>query len=225
MTRALTIVLATLLGATAAVAQEHDAHAVGDHGPAATSAGMPDGWLMRLDRTDASAEMSDFQVMAPGWHVKTGRAGAGIYWMEGMAGSGEYEARASYHLFSPASHPEAFGLFIGGERLGVAEQEYLYFLVRQTGEYLIKRRAGSETENVVGWTRHDAVPVAPAEEQGPTRYDLAVDVGVDTVRFMVNGSTVHALPRSELDTEGVVGLRINHMLDVHVEEMALEKGG
>ncbi len=222
MTRTLTLVVATFLMAAPAAAQEHDAHALPDHGPAVTAEGMPDGWLMRFDRPDASAEMADFQVMEPGWHVKTGRSGAGVYWMEGMGGSGEYRAHTRYHLFSPASHAEAFGLFVGGEGLGSAEQEYLYFLVRQTGEYLIKRRVGSETADIVGWTRHEAIPVAPAGEQGPTQYDLAVDVGPETVSFTVNGTTVHTLPRSEVDTDGVVGLRINHMLDVHVEELAVD---
>lgn len=224
MTRTLALVLATLFITAPAGAQEHEGHPA-DHVPVATSEGMPDGWLMRLDRPGAPTEMADFQVMAPGWHVKTGRSGAGIYWMADMGEDGEYRARARYHLFSPASHSEAFGLFIGGDDLDEADQEYLYFLVRQTGEYLIKRRDGSETSSVVGWTPHDAIPVAPAGEQGPTRYDLTVDVGSEDVRFMVNGSTVHTLPRSELDTDGVVGLRINHMLDVHVEELLVEEAG
>ncbi len=223
MTRTLTLVLATALAVMPAAAQDDADHA--DARPAATSDGMPEGWLMRFDRPDAPPEMADFQVMTPGWHVITGRAGAGIYWMPSMSASGEFQARALYHLFSPASHAEAFGLFIGGEDLGGPGQEYLYFLVRQTGEYLVKRRAGSETSNVVGWTRHEAVPTAPEGEQGPTLYDLAVDVGPETVIFTVNGAAVHTLPRADVDTEGVAGLRINHMLNVHVEEMAVETDG
>lgn len=224
MARITTFALMALMAAAPAAAQDHGDHTPADHGAMATDEGMPDGWLMRFDRAQATPDMADFQIMEPGWHVKTGRAGAGIYWMPDMDVDDEYTVRTTYYLFSPASHAEAFGLFVGGEDLGDTDQRYVYFLVRQTGEYLIKRRSGDETENVVGWTAHDAIPVAPAGEQGPTQYDLAVQVGEDAVAFMVNGTTVHTLSLPPEDKDGVVGLRINHMLDVHVEGLEVEEG-
>lgn len=214
----------TLFSVAPAAGQGHGHHGAADHGAMATAEGLPDGWLMRLDRSAATPDMADFAVMAPGWHVKTGRAGAGIFWMPGMTATGEYTLRSTFHLFSPASHAEAFGLFLGGEKLDIAGQEYLYFLVRQTGEYLIKRRIGDKTENVVGWTRHEAIPVAPAGEQGPTRYEVAVSAGADQVRLLVNGTAVHTLERSRVDVDGLMGLRINHMLDLHVEGLEVDPG-
>ena len=138
--------------------------------------------------------------------------------------SGEYTVATQMHLFEPASHAEAFGLFVGGSDLGDADQEYLYFLVRQTGEYLIKRRMGAETENVVGWTAHDAIPAMEPGAPDPTEYNLAVDVGAENVAFMVNGETVHSLPASEVDTDGQAGIRINHMLNIHVQTVTLNSG-
>lgn len=228
MIRIVPMALLALIAGAPLMAQEHEHpradHARADHGAMATHEGMPDGWLMRLDRADDAAAMVEFQTMTPGWHMETGRAGAGIFWMASMTASGPFTARGTFHLFSPASHPEAFGLFVGGTDLNAAGQQYVYFLVRQTGEYLIKRREGSETTNVVGWTRHPAIPVAPAVEQGPTQYDLAVHVGPEQVEFRVNGATVHTLPRTAVQTDGVVGLRINHMLNIHVEELAVDGG-
>lgn len=222
-----TATMAALLAAAPAApaaAQDHGDHTRPDHAGMASHEGMPDGWLMRFDRSNATTDMLDFQVMEPGWHVKTGRAGAGIYWQPEMTASGEYTVRSSYHLFNPASHAEAFGLFIGGAELDAEGQEYLYFLVRQTGEYLIKRRTGEETANVVGWTAHEAIPEAPAGEPGPTAYELAIAVGEAEVDFLVNGTTVHTLPKADIETDGAVGLRINHMLDVHVQGLAVEPG-
>lgn len=214
------LVLAVLLVPGLATAQ--DAHeAARDAGPLATAQGLPDGWLMRLDRESFTPDMIDFQTMEPGWHVKSGRA-AGVFWRNDATLDGTFEVSVTYHLFNPASHAEAFGLFIGGSRLGEDTQEYAYFLVRQTGEYLIKLRTGSETSNVVGWTANPAIPVAPEGETGPTQYDLAIVVGADEVSFVVNDETVHSLPSSDLDTDGVYGLRINHMLDLHVEALSGE---
>ena len=43
----------------------------------------------------------------------------------------------------PAAHPEAYGVFIGGSDLQAANQKYTYFVIRQDGKFLIKRRAGN----------------------------------------------------------------------------------
>lgn len=195
-----------------------------DHGGAhgsglATTRGMPDGWMMRFDRPSAGADMASFRTMSPGWHVTTGRAGAGIFWQPAMTAAGEYRLESTMHLMGPAQHPEAYGVFVGGSDLEAESQSYLYFLVRQNGEFLIKRRNGAGTANVVGWTAHEAIPSAAPD--GPTRYDLAIDVGAESVAFIVNGATVHSMPRRQAETGGMVGLRINHMLDLHVERLTL----
>ncbi len=190
----------------------------------ATTEGVPDGWMMRFDRAGAGQDMVDFQVMEPGWHVTTGRAGAAIFWRPELEAAGEYTVSTQLHLFDPASHAEAFGLFIGGQDLNADDQSYLYFLVRQTGEYLIKRRMGSETANVVGWTANDAIRTMEPGAEGSTEYTLAVEVGSDQVAFMVNGTTVHTVPAAEVETDGQVGLRINHMLNIHVQTLELSEG-
>lgn len=211
------VLLLAASAAAAPVAAQHD-HA-GGHGMASAE-GMPEGWLMRFDRASATADMASFRGMEPGWHLTTGRAGSGIFWQPGMTASGEYEASTLIHLMKPAPHPESFGIFVGGQDLEAADQSYLYFLVRQTGEYLIKRRRGDETETLVGWTAHDAIPTAATDDSTP--YNLTVDVGEETVSFQVNGASVHTLPRGELQTDGVVGVRVNHMLDVHVEQLEVD---
>ena len=224
MRRTLTVLAALALFVAGAPlgAQEGD---MADRQAMATDAGLPDGWMMRLDRPGAGPDMVDFRVMEPGWHATTGRAGAAIFWQPGMEAAGSYRFSTAIHLFDPASHAEAFGLFVGGENLDAADQSYVYFLVRQTGEYLVKRRMGTETENIVGWTAHDAVPEMEPGADGSTEYDLAIQVDGDQVSFMVNGTAVHTAPASQLETDGQVGVRINHMLDVHVEELELTRAG
>lgn len=225
MRRTLACLAALLfLAAPGVVAQDTGDHAPADQEGMATTHGVPEGWMMRFDRSGAGQDMVDFRVMEPGWHVTTGRAGAAIFWQPGMDASGNYSVATQMHLFEPASHAEAFGLFVGGEKLGAADQTYLYFLVRQTGEYLIKRRTGAETANVVGWTPHDAIPTMEPGAGDPTEYNLAVEVGSENVAFKVNGTAVHTLPASDVDTDGQAGIRINHMLDIHVQTLELHAG-
>ena len=44
-----------------------------------------------------------------------------------------------------------------------------------------------------------------------------------TVKFMVNGKEVYTAKASDVDAVGVVGLRVNHNLDVHVGPLGVHK--
>lgn len=181
---------------------------------------LPEGWQARLDRANANAAAIKFATMAPGWHVTAGPSA--IYWNDKHTASGPFELRSSIVLMKPSAHPEAYGVFFGGNNLDKDDQRYTYFLVRQDGQYLIKHRAGAETHTVVDWTAHPAVK-APASG-GEVTNDLTVRAGRDTVRFLVNGQEVRAVPRSALqDVDGQIGLRINHNLDVHVARLEVGK--
>jgi hypothetical protein len=120
----------------------------------------------------------------------------------------------------PAPHPEAFGLFIGGANLSAASQKYTYFLVRQDGKFLIKRRDGTATPNVMDWTDNRAIKKTEGAAKGVNT--LAIAVAPDKVRFLVNGTEVHTAAAGQVDTSGIVGLRINHNLNVHVETFGVK---
>ena len=54
--------------------------------------------------------------------------------------------------------------------------------------------------------------------------EIVVDTKADSIRFLVNGTQVAALPVSQLGNgQGIVGLRVNHNLDVHVGDLTIAK--
>lgn len=184
---------------------------------AVTAQEAPAGWEMRLDRTDRGGpEDVSFVEMAPGWHVTTGPAVI-LYHPETMA-AGEYRVESEIFLFDPGERREAFGFFIGGTDLDGEDQAYTYFLIRRTGEFLIKTRSGAETQVVQDWTAHDAVLSweEKAADDATAKNVLAVEVGNTQVTFYANGQEVASIPRADVPTEGVVGLRVNHGLNLHV---------
>jgi hypothetical protein len=143
------------------------------------------------------------------------RRSAGIYYKPADKASGAYEARATFTQMEPAAHPEAYGLIIGGADLEGAGQKYTYFLIRQDGKYMIKRRDGANTPTIADWTDHSAIK--KADSSGKMSNTLAIDVGKDQVRFLVNGTEVTTADTAKVDAAGIAGLRINHNLNVHVE--------
>ena len=64
---------------------------------------------------------------------------------------------------------------------------------------------------------HPPVDVVVVDGAGKATNALTVEVGADKVRFLVNGTEVASQPRSQVDTNGIAGLRINHNLNVQVE--------
>lgn len=177
-------------------------------------------WRMRFDAAGISDTAVYFVEMPPGWHVTTGPAV--ILWDPARTASGDYTARSTIHLFDPGRRREAFGLFIGGRDLTGAEQAYTYFLIRRDGSFLVKERRGAATETIVDWTRHEAIVPHPGGDQ-TVENSLEIRCAGESVTFLVNGEAVTTLPRARVMTDGVVGLRVNHALNVHVEELVVER--
>ena len=187
-----------------------------------TPAALPAGWSMQLDSKDAT-KTATFVTMGPGFHITSG--GAAIYWRAADAQKDNYTVSANFRQAVKGAHPEAFGLFVGGHDLSdAAKQSYLYFEVREDGMFLIKHRAGSALHTIVDWTANPAIH--KFDDAPNTTNDLAIKVGADSVRFLVNNTVVHSVPRNGMtaDESGAVGLRVNHNLSVHVANFAVKAG-
>ena len=127
------------------------------------------GWEARLDRgTDASSVLN-FMSMGDGVHATTSGRGAAIFWRPSNTHSGTYTISASFTQMEPSDHPNAYGLFFGGSNLSADNQRYSYFVIREDGQYLIKKRMGGQTPNVVSWTPHSAITGARRAGTGDER--------------------------------------------------------
>ena len=189
------------------------AHDDPDH-PAAGGGAVPAGWTIRADQGDASG--AAVAQMGQGLHVTTGPAV--ILYRPDKSGNGPFHTLATFTQTKPSAHPEGYGLFFGGQGLDGKGRQYTYFLVRQDGSYLIKRREGEKTTDVTkGWVQHAAVKKPDAK--GAATNLLEVDHKGDPgkFRFLVNGQEVYATDARRMSADGAVGLRVNHNLDVHVE--------
>lgn len=189
--------------------------------PATRPPSPPAGWTVVPDaggHDHGDGAKVDFAAMPPGFHVKTGPAA--ILFDGSVRATGDWRLEAVLHLFNPGGRAEGFGVFFGGRDLGAASQRYGYALVRRDGRALLKVRDGATTRTVRDWTANAAIPVWQAKgSSASVRYPLVVEARGDRVTFSVDGTTVLDAKRSELPTDGIVGLRINHALDVHVESI------
>lgn len=190
-----------------------------EHGPDKKAEGgkLPAGWSGRTDKAAAKIEDAKFVTMGSGYHVTSGPAA--IYWKDKV--TGPFTASATFTQTKAPTHPEAYGLFFTGNRLDAPDQSYAYFVVRGDGKFMVRHRAGTELHTIMDWTESPAVHKADAN--GKATNTLTVDASKpDSVRLSVNGTQVAALPGAHVGrTDGAVGLRINHNLDVHVSDFAV----
>lgn len=206
------VTLATVaMLALPAAAQSRDS----DPDNAVAGGAMPAGWMARADR--GSMANVNFRTMAPGWHFTVGPAA--VYWRTENTAEGNYTITANMSQTQTPRHPEGYGIFVGGQNLNEDGQVYYYFLVRTDGRFLVKHRAGAETHTLSegGWTEHAAVHAA--NEQGQQNNVLSVTAAEGNLQFRVNGELVWSAPASAAEASGIYGLRVNHNLDVHVQEL------
>lgn len=176
---------------------------------------QPTAYQFRLD--SERSDPAEFIVSQDpeGLRIRTGPAG--IAWRPGdTTPTGSFYAGATFVQYgAPAGYREAYGVFVGGVDLDQEDQEYLYLLVRPTGDYLIKRRRGETLDVVVDWTPHDAVARVVADGDEPENI-IGIDVHGGETWFLVNGVVVHSMPTPEARPYGIAGIRANHRLDIRV---------
>ena len=181
--------------------------------------GAPAGWKMRVDRStnaqdpDAAGTIK-FVTMGSGFHATNPQAA--IYWNPANTASGNYTVKGTFTLMKPSGHTNYYGLIFGGSGLEGPSQSYTYFLVAQDGTFLVKKRAGEVASDVIRKTPSDAVKKPGAD--GKSTNALEVRVGADKIDYVVNGSVVNSSPKAGVKTDGIYGIRVNHLLEVHIAD-------
>ena len=179
------------------------------------SRGLPKGYSGRTDDAKRSLREVFYRRRRDRFEITTGPAH--IVYARADTISGEYIVASTFAQRAAPAHPEAFGLFIGGSMLDGMAQRYGYYMARGTGEFTVKVRDGEQVHDLVPWTSDPAVP--KQDSSGQAIYRLAIRVGADSVRFLSGGKRVAAVARSAIPTDGIFGIRVNHDLQVTVDEV------
>ena len=185
----------------------------------------PKGWLMRVDRSTSASDPDaggaiKFVTMGSGFHATNPQAA--VYWSPANTATGNYTLKGTFTLMKPSGHTNYYGLVFGGSDLGGPAQSYLYFMVAQDGTWMIKHRAGNQTHEV---SARASAAVKKPDATGKSTNALEVRVMADKIDYVVNGTVVDSAPKTGMTakTDGIYGLRVNHLLEVHIDGFAVSK--
>src|SRR3954451_13411665 len=185
----------------------------------------PKGWMVRADRSTSASDPDGagtikFMQMGSGFHAVNPQAA--VYWNPANTATGNYTLKGSFTLLKPSGHTNYYGLVFGGSDLDNAKQTYTYFLVAQDGTWLVKKRTGdAATDNVLPKAANDAVKKPGAD--GKSTNALEVRVGADKIDYVVNGTVVGSSPKGATKTDGIYGIRVNHLLEVQIDGFSATK--
>lgn len=187
----------------------------------------PPTWRVRSDATGGPDETVYFVSMPPGWHITTG-PGVTLH-DPGTRATGAFGVQSTIFLFpaetaAAAASESGYGLLVGGHDLDAAPRRYTAFLLRRDGQFAVVSQRGDARAFIVPWTPHGAIiphtePKASAE---PVKNLLSLEVSAEQILFRANGKELTTVQRADLDLDGIVGLRVDRGLNLHVSTLQVE---
>jgi hypothetical protein len=190
------------------------------------------GWQGQLD-PGAKEAVSDAKLTKDGdaLHVITGPAIS--YWNPANTASGDYTVSATFtepQFMGLNSHPHPYGILIGGNDMGTAQQTELYCAAYGSGNFIV-RGFGPAAFQVNGAHKeaNDAIHKAAAPGQ-PVSQTIAMSVKGDKVECAINGTVVASYDKSAVvgagklkSTDGVYGIRFAHNTEGTVTDLKVTK--
>jgi hypothetical protein len=217
------ILLAILLiGVINIAAQEGDSVGVKGGGV------LVKGWTGKIDKKEQDAGLTlnsaKFAKEGDAFHVTTGPAVT--YWNPSNTAKGDYTVSATFFepkYMSINDHPHPYGIMIGGNDLGTANESYLYCSAYGNGTFIV-RGFGPEPFRLSGRAPEANAAVNKAAGVGqPVTQTIAMTVKGDKISCSINNTVVGTYDRSAVvtagklkSTDGVYGVRFAHNTDATV---------
>src|SRR6476661_2389159 len=186
------------------------------------------GWTGAADagRGGAVNSLDDAKFVAEGkgFHVTTGPAAT--YWNPANKATGDYTVKATFmepKYMNLNDHPHPYGIMIGGNDLGTANQSYLYCAAYGNGNFIVRGFGPKPFQLNGGRGEANAAVHKAAGKDQPVTQEIAVSVKGDQVQCAINGTVVASYPKSQVvgegklkSTDGVYGVRFAHNTDAIV---------
>jgi hypothetical protein len=192
-------------------------------------------WTGKIDANEerGGRTLNDAKLSKDGdtFHVTTGPAVA--YWSSANKATGDYTVKATFtepKYMNLNSHPHPYGIFIGGNEMGSADQSYLYCAAYGNGKFIV-RGFGPGPFQMNGFAGEGNAAVHQAAGVGqPVTQEIALSVKGGRVECSINGTVVAGYDKAALvtggklkSTDGIYGLRFAHNTEVNVTGLSLSK--
>lgn len=193
------------------------------------------GWQGKIDASAVKqGQTVNDAKLAPegtGMHVITGPAVT--YWNPKNVAKGDYTVSATFtepKFMNLNTHPHPYGVVIGGNDLGTAQESLLYCAAYGSGNFIV-RGFGPDPFQVNGRRGETSDAVHKASGPGqPVSQTIAMSVKGAKVSCSINGTVVGTYDKAAVvgdgklkSTDGVYGIRFAHNTDAIVTDLKITK--
>ncbi len=193
------------------------------------------GWMGKVDASEEKQgkTVKDAKFAQDGSAMQVTTGPAITYWNPANKATGNYTVKATFNepkYMNLNSHPHPYGILIGGNGLGTAQDSYLYCAAYGNGNFIV-RGFGPDAFQMNGRRGEMNAAVHKAAGTGePVTQEIAISVKGDRVECSINGAVVAGYDKSAVvtpgkltSTDGVYGLRFAHNTEVIVTGFGVTK--
>jgi hypothetical protein len=193
------------------------------------------GWVGKIDANEerAGQVLSNSRLAQAGDSLQVTTGPAVTYWNPANRATGNYTVKATFtepKYMNVNDHPHPYGVVIGGNDLGTAEQSYLYCAAYGDGTFIV-RGFGPAAFQMGGRRPEANAAVHRAAGPGqPVTQEIAVSVTGERVECAINGTVVASYDKAMVvapgklkSTDGIYGIRFAHNTDGIVSGLTMTK--
>ncbi len=188
------------------------------------------GWQGRPDPGTGAVNDSSLDVKGTDLEIHTGPAM--LYWNPANKGAGDFTVSATFtepKYMSSNDHPHPYGVFIGGSNLDKDNINALYCAAYGRGTFIIREFAPAGVNLNGRGAPADSIHKAAGKGESVDQ-TIALSVKGDSVSCSINGTVVGTWPKTDITgagkiatTDGIVGIRVAHNVDVNVKDFKVTK--
>ena len=193
------------------------------------------GWQGKVD-ADAEKQgqgVRDAKLAPEGKGMRVTTGPAVTYWNPKNVAKGDYTVSATFtepKFMNLNDHPHPYGIVIGGNDLGTAQQSLLYCAADGSGTFIV-RGSGPGALQMNGRRGEANAAIHKAAAVGaPVSQEIAMSVKGSSVTCSINGTAVATYDKAAVvtagklkSTDGVYGIRFAHNTDAVVTDLKLTK--
>lgn len=193
------------------------------------------GWQGKIDAQEEKAgQVLNNARLAEKGGVLTVRTGPAVtYWNPANKAAGNYTVKATFtesNYMGLNDHPHPYGIVIGGNGLGTADQSYLYCSAYGNGTFIVRGMGPAPFQASARKPEPNAAINKAAGKGSSVTQEIALSVNGDTISCSINGTVVGSYKKADLvaagkltSTDGIYGIRFAHNTEATVTGLTMTK--
>lgn len=193
------------------------------------------GWQGKIDAQEEKAgQLLNNARLAEKSGVLEVRTGPAVtYWNPANKTAGNYTVKATFtesNYMGLNDHPHPYGIVIGGNDLGTADQSYIYCSAYGNGTFILRGMGPAPFQVSARKPEPNAAINKAAGKGSAVTQEIALSVKGDKIECAINGTVVGSYDKAAVvtagklkSTDGIYGIRFAHNTEATVTGLTMTK--